>query len=326
MIVFLLGLQVIDTYKLLRFRRVLQTVAAGILVGLLCYGLNTGVLAVTGVSADAWGAYAAPFLEEVLKALYVFWLIRKGRLGFMVDAAISGFAVGAGFALVENLIYLPAISSTGLATAAVRGFGTAMMHGGTTSIFGLVTAHHIEIRESHGYRSAVPGLVIAIFIHVLYNSGVLPPVISAAVLLLLLPVVLSLIFWYGEAILKKWVGTKLDKDIDLLQMLATGTFSASRAGAYLRALENTFEPLVLGDMLCYLQISLELSAQAKGDLLRREMGFPIVAVPGLQGRLTELAYLEKKIGRAGKLALGPILGASRRDIWEVYQLADRPVG
>ncbi len=134
---------------------------------------------------------------------------------------------------------------------------------------------------------------------------------------------LSLIFWYGERALKNWVGTKLDKDIDLLQMIATGKFSASRAGTYLRSLEQTFEPVVLGDMLCYLQISLELSAQAKGDLLRREMGFPVVADSALQAQLTELAYLEKKIGRAGQLAIGPLLGSSRRDIWEIYQLADR---
>ncbi len=54
----------------------------------------------------------------------------------MVDAAISGFAVGAGFAVIENLTYIPALSAAGLLTAAVRGLGTAMMHGGTTAIFG----------------------------------------------------------------------------------------------------------------------------------------------------------------------------------------------
>lgn len=322
-LVFLFGLQLIDTYKLLRLRRVLITVAAGGAIGLLCYGLNTGVLALGRVSPDTWAATGAPVLEEGLKALYVLWLLRRGRLGFMVDAAITGFAVGAGFALIENLVYLPAISNAGLATAVVRGFGTAMMHGGTTAIFGLVSIQRIEIRGFRGVRALTPGLAIAIFIHVLYNLNLLPPAISAAVLLVVLPVVLSLIFWYSETALKKWVGTKLDKDIELLQMIATGTLSTSRAGKFLRALENSFDPVVLGDMLCYLQISLELSAQAKGDLLRREMGFPVTADPALPGRLTELVYLEKRIGRAGKLALSPLLGSSRRDIWEIYQLSER---
>jgi hypothetical protein len=52
------------------------------------------------------------------------------------------------------------------------------------------------------------------------------------------------------------------------------------------------------------------------------MGFPIPPDPALAGRLKELAYLEKQIGRAGKLALAPLLGSSRRDIWEIHQLQD----
>ena len=111
--------------------------------------------------------------------------------------------------------------------------------------------------------------------------------------------------------------------MDLLNMIAMGTFGESRVGTYLRALEHTFGPLVLGDMLCYLQLSAELSTQAKGDLLRREMGFPEVPDPELPGRLKELLFLERQIGRTGKLALAPLLGASHRDIWEIDQLTDR---
>ena len=59
----------------------------------------------------------------------------------MVDTAISGFAVGAGFALIENLTYIPDLSSSGLVSSAIRGLGTAMMHGGTTAIFGTVSAN-----------------------------------------------------------------------------------------------------------------------------------------------------------------------------------------
>jgi hypothetical protein len=33
--------------------------------------------------------------------------------------------------------------------------------------------------------------------------------------------------------------------------------------------------------------------------------------------------LESQIGRAGKMALGPLLGQSRRDIWELQQLAEK---
>jgi hypothetical protein len=75
-------------------------------------------------------------------------------------------------------------------------------------------------------------------------------------------------------------------------------------------------------MLCYVQLSLELSARAKGDLLRREMGFPVTRDPDLPGQLRELAWLESRIGRAGKIALSPLIGQSRRDLWEIQQLGE----
>jgi hypothetical protein len=64
-------------------------------------------------------------------------------------------------------------------------------------------------------------------------------------------------------------------------------------------------------MLCYVQLSLELSARAKGDLLRREMDFPVPSDPELPRQLRELTWLESWIGRAGKLALSPLIGQSR---------------
>jgi hypothetical protein len=247
----------------------------------------------------------------------------------MVDAAISGFAVGAGFAVLENLTYIPLLGTAGLLTSAIRGLGTAMMHGGTTAIFGIVSVNLSEIRGSRSSVVFLPGLAIAIFIHELYNQPLWRPVTAAVAVLVTLPVVMSLIFWRSEKALENWLGTKLDKDIDLLQVLTGGGFSSSRAGRYLRSLEGTFALEILGDMLSYLQLSLELSARAKGDLLRREMGFPLPPDPELPAQFKELRWLESQIGRAGKLALAPLLGQSRRDVWELEHLAasqDDPAG
>jgi RsiW-degrading membrane proteinase PrsW (M82 family) len=319
---FLFALQLVDTYKLVTFRRVLRTVLAGCGIALICYVLNTAICSVAGMAVNTWSRSGAPVLEETAKALYILWLVRSHRVGFMVDAAICGFAVGAGFAVVENISYLFSLSGIGLVTYAVRGFGTAMMHGGATALFGIISINRTEIRGSNRLRLFVPGLAIAIIVHLLYNQPTLPPTISAGIFLLILPVVLCFTFWRSEKTLESWLGTKLDKDIDLLGMIATDTFSASPAGSYLRSLEATFPREILGDMLCYVQLSAELSARSKGDLLRREMGFPVVADPALLGQLKELKFLESRIGRAGKLALTPLLGSSHLDVWELNQLAD----
>jgi len=325
-LIFLGALELIDTYQLLALRRVLRSVVVGCGVALVCYGLNTGLYASGIVSPERWARFGAPVLEELAKGLYVAWLLRSNRVGFMVDSAIAGFAVGAGFAVLENLSYIPDLSASGLAASAVRGMGTAMMHGGTTAIFGAVSSSLGEIRGSRRALVFLPGWAIAIAIHELYNQPLLSPVLAAAVVLVTLPVVIVLIFWRSEKALENWLGTKLDKDIDLLQMMSTGTFSSSHAGAYLQSLESAFTAEIVGDMVCYLQLMLELSAQAKGNLLRREMGFPVTADPELAGQLKELTWLESRIGRAGQLALAPLLGQSRRDIWEMRELSGRGEG
>lgn len=321
-LIFLSALQWIDTYKLVALRRVLRSVIIGCAVAGVCYGINTAVC--HGIVPPAvWARSGAPVVEEAAKGLYIAWLLRTNRVAFMVDTAIAGFAVGAGFALVENLIYLPDLSATGFAASAVRGLGTAMMHGGTTAIFGTVSASLIEIRGSRSALLFLPGLALAVLIHALYNQPVWNPVIAAVMILVTLPAAIAFIFWRSEKALEKWLGTKLDKDIDVLQMIAGGTFSQSPAGTYLRSLENAFPPAILGDMLSYLHLSLELSARAKGDLLRREMGFPVDPDPELHAQLKELRFLESSIGRAGKMALTPLLGQSRRDVWELQKLNEK---
>jgi hypothetical protein len=134
---------------------------------------------------------------------------------------------------------------------------------------------------------------LAIVVHALYNQALLRPVQEAVVILIGLPVLLAFIFWRSEKILRK----------------------------YLQSLKRTFSPEIVGDMLCYLQLSIELSARAKGDLLRREMGFAVTPDPEVPSQIREMNWLESRIGRTRKLALAPLLGRSRRDIWEMRQMA-----
>src|ERR1700758_5102300 len=87
-LVFLGALELIDTYRLLPLRRVLRSVVVGCGVAVVCYGLNTAVYQLGVASPENWARFGAPVLEEAAKALYVAWLLRSNRVGFMVDAAI----------------------------------------------------------------------------------------------------------------------------------------------------------------------------------------------------------------------------------------------
>ena len=103
---FLASLLYLDSYKLVRMRTVLAVVAAGALVAVACYFVNAALLGLFHLDFTSYSRYVAPVVEELLKALVIVWLIHANRIGFLVDAAIFGFAVGTGFALVENVYFL----------------------------------------------------------------------------------------------------------------------------------------------------------------------------------------------------------------------------
>lgn len=311
MAVFLFGLNALDTYRLLTLRRVGLAMLAGALAAAICYPLNT-------VGFTRWGGIhgiaGAPVIEELAKALYVFHSIARRRVGFPVDAAVTGFAVGAGFALLENLVYLfqlaPADSSV---VWLVRGFGTALMHGGTTAIVAIVT---VTMAGKWKWMAAIPALAVGVALHAVYNLGALPPLERTAAILLTLPLLLAAVFWKSERMLERWLDGKLDSDIEVLSMIDSGTFLQSARGRYLAALRDSFPAEIVADMFCLIRMSAELSAKTKGELLRREMGFPPEPDPERGAFLKEMAHLERTIGRAGRSALAPMMPASARDAWE----------
>jgi RsiW-degrading membrane proteinase PrsW (M82 family) len=317
---FLAVLRLLDSYKLVTLRRTLASIGVGCAVAGVCYEINSAAFGLAGPQGTWYARFGAPLIEELLKAAYLIWLIRSSRVGFLVDSAIAGFAIGAGFAAVENVAYLELFTNDNPLMWILRGFGTAMMHGGTTAIVGIVSIGLAERRGTRGVRVYLPGLGIALAIHSIYNQGLLPPAASAVAVLVGLPLALSLAFMQSEDSLRKWLGDKLDKDVDLLRMIATGQLSATRAGQYLGSLRSSLKPEVVGDMLCLLQLSLELSARAKGELLMREAGFPVAPDPSLAGRFKELRYLEQSIGPAGRMAMAPLLPCSSRELWEMHLL------
>ena len=315
---FLTGLALLDTFRLVRFRRVAEAVVWGGVAAVLCVCLSRWLFWNPGAEGDWYGMFGAPWVEEAAKAAGLVFLIRTERVAFMMDAAICGFAAGAGFALVENLVYLELLPGGGIPLFLLRGVGTAVMHGGATAIVGVVA---IATGRSGRGRSLAMGLAAAIGIHTFWDMGILSPLQASLSVVVGLPPVFILIFQRSERALQMWMGQKLNQDVEILEMLDTGNFLETPAGEYLRSL-NTFPPEVLGDMVCMLQISSELSAAAKGDRIRIWAGLPEAPDPQLDSKLEELEYLKRSIGLTGRHALAPLMPTSSRDRWELKSLQD----
>ncbi len=320
-LLFLAGLVQLDGYKLVRLRMMLLLLVTGALAAGVSYVVNNAAFAHFHGSFVTYSRYVSPWIEESLTAALLVFLIRTRRVGLPVDAGIAGFAIGTGFAVVENLYYLAARPHTVLAVQVIRGFGTAIMHGGTAAILAMISNTLYERRPSGGLHLLLPGLFAAVALHTGYNYLLVRPALATLATLLVLPFVIYLVFDHSERILRTWIEVDLETDVKRLEAIATGTFLDSPSGRYLQALRNRFKGEQLADMLCYVRVHGELAVRAKGLLLLRETGMPEPPLDAdTRGRLAELAQLERAIGKTGLLALRPLMMATGKEIWQLTLL------
>ena len=317
---FLGALVVIDSYKLVALRAVLLAVVAGIVTGLASYGVNVWLRPALEMDLSTYSRYVAPFIEETLKAGYIVYLMWRSKIGFVVDAAIFGFGIGTGFAFLENLYYLQVAPDASIWTWIVRGFGTAVMHGGATAILAMLArALHNRV-DAFKPHLLLPGLGVAVLLHSLYNHFIVQPLMATALIMLIFPWVATAVFQRSERDTRSWLGSGFDTDQELLRAIRSGQMSETPVGKYLRTLRSRFSAEVIVDMLCLLRLRAELGIRAKGLLMMREAGFDAEPNPGVRNTFEELRYLEKSIGRTGMLAIHPFIHTSTRDLWQLNLL------
>lgn len=319
-LVFLFALRFLDSYKLVSLRTVLWVIAAGALAAVAAWLLNGWLYNRLLIDYRGFSRYVAPIVEEVLKAAVIVVLFRTNRIGFLVDGAIMGFAVGAGFALTENLYYLYVGGQAHIGVWIVRGFGTAIMHGGVTAIFALLSHTLTERNMRINPALYLPGLATATALHSLFNHFVLPPVVMTVAVLVVLPPLLFFAFRRSAARLHEWLELDFDADASLLEQISSGDFPATRVGRFLQNLRSRFDGPVVVDMLCYLRLYTELALRAKGVLLMREHGLDAPVGERTREKFTELQFLERSIGKTGLLAMRPFLHMTRKDLWQLNVL------
>ena len=317
---FLAALLYLDSYKLVRLPAVIAIVVCGGMVAGISYVANAFVLELVRIDLLRFSRYVAPLTEELLKGLVIVALIRAHRIGFLVDAAIMGFAVGTGFALVENLYYLKLAPDAGMGTWIVRGFGTAIMHGGATAIFAVMGLAMLERAKRANATDLLPGFVLAVVLHSGYNHLSHEPRIATLATMLVLPPLFYLVFERSEKAVGGWLGQGFDADTETLELINSGRLSDSPVGQYLHTMKDKFHGPVVADLLCYLRIYTELALHAKGILMMRENGFDVDVDDATKAKFAEMRYLESSIGKTGLLAIQPMCHMSHKDLWQLYML------
>lgn len=320
-IAFLALLTQFDSFKLVRRGFVLQLIAAGAIAALAAALLSKGALDVFNVGYDAFIRYGAPVLEEVLKAIIVFFLIRTNRIGFAVDAVIAGFAIGAGFALMENYFYLQVIGTNHSAEWVVRGFGTAIMHGGTAAIIALSSQLLTSQKAAASLVRFLPGLIAAILLHAAFNQFRGYPVASTLVMMLGLAGGLGFVLLRGRRSIDRLLDVNFEQYRALLGEIQSGAFSENTLGGMLKSLRLRLDPSETADIVRYAELHTELILLSEEALKAQGAGQQVSLPDSVAEKLGQLHYLEERLGRSVRLALAEHLPFSRKDFFQLYKLA-----
>jgi RsiW-degrading membrane proteinase PrsW (M82 family) len=203
----------LDLYQMGTFKNVLGAFIWGIAAFFLARQLNSYLYLSGTFSRSEIVRYAAPFGEEVLKALVLIYLVRRANFTYFVDGAIYGFAAGMGFAIFENYEYIGA-SAVGIGTAIARVISVNLIHASATALMGISLGKSRFSRVWGQIGYTLGGLLLAMFLHGLFNNitdrdipG--PILVYSAIIGIAATGIIAFVIFRGLAEQRQWIEEKL---------------------------------------------------------------------------------------------------------------------
>lgn len=314
---FILLLIVMDSFSLTKWTMLFSCVGAGMVM----FGAAWLICQIPFIGQNR---LLVSIVEESCKGVIVYLLISRHKVGLLGDATIYGSAIGAGFGMVSNVVYLAAHGGADVWHTIFLGFEAAVMHIGCTSLLAMVLIMVHQGKYGTTQKTKVIGSIVAFLVtYVVHYVHALEP-INPLLLTILLIVYFVLskrsLFKKNSKFVHDWLDEGINNEISLLGAVKRGEFSSTRAGEYLLSLKERFEPETFFDMFCYVQNYLELSISARSNLILKEAGMDPVRDPDNQARLQEMTVLRKRIGPTAELALRPIVDRNQVNAWALEQL------
>jgi RsiW-degrading membrane proteinase PrsW (M82 family) len=218
-LVFLYVVYTLDLYKTGEFRFVLIGFAWGGLAWVIARYVNqfayrVFIFPLPGASFETVARYIAPAVEEILKALFLLYLVRRPNFTYFVDGAIYGFSIGIGFAVFENYEYVLGTNQA-LGLAIGRVLSSNLIHASASALVGVAVGIARFQRLPKKILFTLGGLLIAIAVHTVFNnlvaelqgSGML--IIYASILGISAAGVVAFTIKRGLAEEKTWIEEKL---------------------------------------------------------------------------------------------------------------------
>ena len=114
----------------------------------------------------------APIVEEITKGIFLLITVTNRKFDNMTDGIVYGGAIGLGFGMTENFLYFISFGTTisgWIALVIIRTLFSAVMHCVTTATFGAFLGYAKFKRNKFRFLLPFAGLLIAMFIHFLWN-------------------------------------------------------------------------------------------------------------------------------------------------------------
>ena len=327
----LLGVFVwLDAFKLMHLYEILGLLLLGALGALAAWPVSGRLLDTLPIGFSNYSRFVAPWIEEAIKAAIMIGLFRFNRIGYKLDAVISGFAVGAGFSVVENIFYLTIFPNYNTGTWLVRGFGTAIMHGTTLALLAAI-AHELAERETREAAADfdfnlmwfVPGYGVAVAIHLAFNQFPDRPLLAMLGSVVIAPLVLIGILNFGTAEAQSWPKAECDEHRRQVEILRSGAWPEGPAGQRIAALAGRLDEETVKRIRRYWEVQAWLVEQAEEVMMEEVDGDVAFDAAQIRSAAAELDGLRKALGRSTFAALQALLPFSRNDYWEVSELKQR---
>lgn len=169
-LLFLVIIHQFDFYQTGQFRTILLSLVWGVVAYFLAVLSNRFIVNAGLANWDTVVRFTAPISEEILKALFLTYLLGRSHFTYSVDGAVYGFASGIGFAVIENYEYVSGTSEIALAVALQRVFSTNLIHASSSSIIGIALGVFRLEKARTRWPILLSGLALAIGQHMLFNN------------------------------------------------------------------------------------------------------------------------------------------------------------
>jgi RsiW-degrading membrane proteinase PrsW (M82 family) len=319
-----------DAFELMSLREILVLLLLGGASALVVYPISGRLIDTLPIGFSGYSRFVAPWLEEASKAAMMIALFWFNRIGYKLDAVLSGFAIGAVFSVVENAIYLTIFPEYGTGTWLVRGLGTAVMHGTTLAVLAAI-AHELAERETR--QSAgdfdfnalwfLPGYLVAVGIHTAFNQFPDKPMLAMMGAVVFAPVAMLAVFHLGTAEAQRWLQAESAAHQAQLEALRSGRWPDSPAGRKIGALAERLGDESARRMRRYWELQAWLVVQAEEVMMEEAAGKASFDKSEIRAAFAELDGLKRALGKSGFAAMKSLLPFSRNDHWEVSELRQR---